>query len=160
VLTGHASAPTSAGSSDASGGVGIPHEEAPVRSPAITAVVDFLGLSEMVEPTSGDLVAFRLGVLYPYSRDLQRVCTRFEVASQQYPDAVSLLLGQTTRAVPALSLEQFDVIASYLESIATLYNRIAFAPGPAGGSVGSAHKKVQDALAHATRPSTAGAGAP
>jgi hypothetical protein len=49
-------------------------EEARVSSPSVTAVVRLLGLSELVETTGGDVASVPLGVLYPYSRDLQRVC--------------------------------------------------------------------------------------
>jgi hypothetical protein len=49
-----------------------------------------------------------------------------------------------------LSVEQFEAVSSYLESIATLKN-CSLSPGPAGASVGTAHKLVSDAIVHTPR---------
>jgi hypothetical protein len=137
-------------------------EEARMSSPSVTAVVRFLGLSELVETAGGDQASFPLGVLYPYSPDLQRVCARFDAVLGECPDAAPMLLGEAPGEVRALSSEQLKAVTSYLESIATLYSRIAFAPGPAGVSVGTAHKLATDAIARTTRPTKAKAevGAP
>lgn len=128
--------------------VGTP-EEAVVGSPSDIAVIEFLGLAHTVEPCA-NIVSFRLGVLYPYSRDLRRVCTTFAAASRRCPEAVPMLLGDASHNVLPLSVEQLDAVTSYLASISRLYNRIAFAPGPAGSSVSIAHTMVREAMARAT----------
>jgi hypothetical protein len=43
-------------------------------------------------------------------------------------------------------------VTSYLQSIATVHSRIAFAPGPAGVSVRTARKMASEAIAPTTRP--------
>jgi hypothetical protein len=94
-------------------------------------VVRFLGLSEVAETAWGEMASFPLGVLYPYSRDLQRVCDRFDTVLRQCPEVASLFIGEARPEVASLSPEQLEAVNSYLESIATLYERIAFAPGTA-----------------------------
>jgi hypothetical protein len=49
--------------------------------------VRFLGLSECVEDADGGPVSFPLGLLYPYSHDLQRLCASFNAPSQEWPRA-------------------------------------------------------------------------
>jgi hypothetical protein len=122
-----------------------------VISPVVAPVVRFLGLSEVAETAWGEVASFPLGVLYPYSRDLQRVCDRFDTVLRQCPEVASLFIGEARREVAFLSPEQLEAVNSYLESIATLYERIAFAPGTAGRSVATAYRLVSDAIAHTTR---------
>jgi hypothetical protein len=113
-------------------------------------LVQFLGLSEVVETTWGQMASFPLGVLYPYSRDLQRVCERFDAVSRECPETASLFIGERRRPVAHLSPRQLAAATSYLESIATLHSRIAFAPGPAGRTVATAYHLVSDAIARTT----------
>jgi hypothetical protein len=115
-------------------------------------VVRFLGLTEVAETAWGEKASFPLGILYPYSRDLQRVCERFDTVTEECPEVASLFIGETRRQVATLSNEQLVAVNSYLESIATLYSRIAFAPGTAGRSVAAAYRLVSDAIAQRTRP--------
>jgi hypothetical protein len=105
-------------------------------------VVDFLGLSEAARIADDGEASFPVGVLYPYSRDLQRVCSCYDTLHHNSPAAATILL---TEAVgPAVA--QSPAVVAFLASIATLYSRIAFAPGPAGASVGAAYRRVADGL--------------
>jgi len=113
-----------------------------------TRVVRFLGLSELT--VDGDAPSFPLGVLYPYSRDLQRVCARYDALCRTCPDAAAILVGDSQGTLAALSLEQANGVSSYLSSIATLHSRIAFAPGVGGDSVGAAYRLTKDAIVHRT----------
>jgi hypothetical protein len=122
-----------------------------VISPTVAPVLHFLGLSEVAETAWGEKASFPLGVLYPYSRDLQRVCERFDAVTRECPEVASLFIGGTLREVATLSREQLVAVNSYLESIATLYSRIAFAPGTAGRSVATAYQLVSNAIAQRTR---------
>jgi hypothetical protein len=122
-----------------------------VISPTVAPVVQFLGLTEVAETAWGEKASFPLGVLYPYSRDLQRVCERFDAVTRECPDVASLFIGGEQREVAALSHQQLVAVNSYLESIATLYSRIAFAPGTAGRSVAAAYRLVSDAIAQRTQ---------
>jgi hypothetical protein len=117
-------------------------------------VLAFLGLSDVAETTWGEKASFPLGVLYPYSPDLQRVCERFDAVVHECPDDASLFIGETRRDVASLSPEAFQAVSSYLQSIATLSSRIAFAPGTAGRSVATAQGLVSDAIAHANQGPT------
>ena len=91
-------------------------------------VVRFLGLSALVVIDAGSgRAAFPLGILYPYTADLRRVCAAFGGASRTVPDASS--------------------VALLLASIATLYSRIGFALGPAAAAVvADAYYTVEKAL--------------
>ena len=124
-----------------------------MSSASVTPAVRFLGLSECVESNDGGVVSFPLGLLYPYSRDLERVCTDFDAMSRQWPHPASLLevaaRGDGDEA--PLSTSATAAAEAFLESAATLYNRIAFA-GPAGASVARAHARVSAELAHTLRP--------
>jgi hypothetical protein len=115
-------------------------------------------LSEVAETAWGEVASFPLGVLYPYSRDLQRVCERFDAVLRECPDVASLFIGETRREVASLNHEELETVNSYLESIATLSSRIAFAPGTAGRSVATAYARVSDAIAHTrqSRPAETG----
>jgi hypothetical protein len=42
----------------------------------------------------------------------------------------------------------FEAVTSYVESIATLYDHVAFASGTAGRSVATAYRLVSNAIAH------------
>ena len=113
-----------------------------------TRVVRFLGLSELT--ADGDAPSFPLGVLYPYSHDLQRVCACYDALCRNCPDAAAILVGDSPGRLAALSLEQAKAVSSYLSSIATLHSRIAFAPGVGGASVGAAYRLTKDAIVHST----------
>jgi hypothetical protein len=129
-----------------------------VISPTVAPVVRFLGLTEVAETAWGEVASFPLGVLYPYSRDLQRVCERFDAVLQDCPEYASRFIGEVRREVASLSPEQLETVNSYLESIATLASRIAFAPGTAGRSVATAYRRVSDAIAHNRSIKTTGPG--
>jgi hypothetical protein len=115
-----------------------------------TRVVRFLGLSDLAT-ADGDAPSFPLGLLYPYSRDLQRVCACYDALCRACPEAASMLVGDGPGVLAALSLEQAQAVTSYLSSIATLHGRIAFAPGRGGESVGAAYRLTRDAIVHNTR---------
>jgi hypothetical protein len=117
-------------------------------SPAVAPVLRFLGLSEVAETAWGEKASFPLGVLYPYSTDLQRVCERFDAVLRECPEDASLFIGETRRDVAFLSPKGLEMVNSYLQSIATLSSRIAFAPGTAGRSVATAYRLLSDAIAH------------
>lgn len=120
--------------------------------PSGTPAVRFLGLSEWVEARDGDGESFPLGLLYPYSRDLQHVCTCFDAMARQWPSPPSLLgaaAGAKGDEAP-LSPSATAAAEAFLVSTATLYHRIAFA-GPAGASVARAHARVTEELAHRRR---------
>jgi hypothetical protein len=68
---------------------------------------------------------------------------------QDCPEYASRFIGEVRHEVASLSPEQLET-DSYLESIATLYNRIAFATGKGGRSVATAYRLVSDAIAHTT----------
>jgi len=124
-----------------------------MSSASVTPAIRFLGLSEWVEAKDGEAVSFPLGLLYPYSRDLHRVCTSFDAMSRQWPHPPSLLgaaAGGKGDEAP-LSPSATAAAEAFLVSTATLYNRIAFA-GPAGASVARAHARVTEELAHRGQP--------
>jgi hypothetical protein len=109
-----------------------------------TRVVHFLGLADLT--ADGDVPSFPLGVLYPYSRDLQRVCTCYDAVCRDCPDVASALVGDDRGARATLSPEQAASVSSYLHAIATLHSRIAFAPGRGGESVAAAYRRAHDAM--------------
>jgi hypothetical protein len=108
-----------------------------------TRVIAFLGLGDIAEIVAG-VARFRLGVLYPYSRDLQRVCATADALALADPGLCSVLLGESA-AGDTPPLEQPPVVMAFLASVATLYDRIAFAPGPARELVGAAYNQASDA---------------
>jgi hypothetical protein len=110
-----------------------------------TRVVRFLGLSDLTETVAG-LPAFPLGVLYPYSSDLQRVCTNGAAMCEEYPEITSMLLGERDGATVSVPVDEPTVVTDFMTSINALYNRIAFAPGPAGGNVALAFQQATRAL--------------
>jgi hypothetical protein len=114
-------------------------------------VVRFLGLSDLTENGHGDAASFPLGILYPYSRDLQRVCRCYDSVHEQCPEAASILLAEPQGKLPALNPDQSAAVTAYLASIATLHSQIAFAPGHAGESVGAAYRVASDTLVPTTR---------
>ena len=117
---------------------------------ATTRVVEFLGLADLAH-VAGDKASFPLGVLYPYSSDLQRVCTRYDALYRASPAVASLLLGASTEARAPLPADRAGAATAFLASIATLHSRIAFAPGGAGASVGAAYCMAGDALVPTAR---------
>jgi hypothetical protein len=119
-------------------------------SPATSShVVRFLGLTELTRITDGE-ASFPLGILYPYTSDLRRVCRAYEAMSRGAPDTSVLEVGTTGRAPARREGALAPAEATFLASIATLHSRIAFAPGPAGASVAAAYRQVHDSLAPTT----------
>jgi len=109
--------------------------------------VGLLGLSTWVDTGDAGQVSFPLGVLYPYSSELQGVCTSFDALLKEWPEA-GLLLTNTAHTVrPAPSPDAQGAAAAFLASIATLYGRIAFAGRP-GTSLARAYAHVSEALAY------------
>jgi hypothetical protein len=132
-----------------------------MSSPSVNPAVRFLGLSEWVEARDGDAVSFPLGLLYPYSRDLQRACTCFDAMVRQWPHPASLLevaAGGNGDCAP-LSPSATAAAEAFLVSTATLYDRIAFA-GTAGASVARAHARVTEELTQRGRLKRDVAGSP
>jgi hypothetical protein len=115
-------------------------------SATVSRVVRFLGLSGVAEIV-GDTASFPLGVLFPYSGDLRRVCTSYEAVREEWPEAASMLVGELHGETGPLRPEQTGAVTTFLASIATLHSRIAFAPGHAGASVGEAYRRACDASA-------------
>jgi hypothetical protein len=113
-------------------------------------VVRFLGLSDVADTASGREGSFPLGILYPYSRDLQRVCSCYDDLCREEPGtAATLLDGRTAGASPGAHEPQAPTLTAFLAAIATLHGRIAFAPGPAGASVAAAFRLASDAVGSA-----------
>jgi hypothetical protein len=119
-----------------------------MTSSTASRVVRFLGLSEVAETATGE-ASFPLGILYPYSRDLQRVCSCYDDLCREYPDTASILLGETNGTPGSPPGSQAPTTAALFAAIATLYSRIAFAPGPAGASVSAAYQLASDAAGYA-----------
>ena len=109
------------------------------------ACVGLLGLSAWVDARDADQVSFPVGLLYPYSRDLQRVCARFDDVLREWPEAGVALTDAARRDEPAPSPQATAAAEALLESITALYDRIAFT-GPAGVFVARAHDRVSEAL--------------
>lgn len=124
-------------------------------SSANIACVGLLGLSPWVDATDADGVSFPLGLLFPYSSDLQRVCTCFDAVLEEWPAAALMLTGADTTDRPAPSADASAAAAAFLESIAALYGRIAFA-GTAGTSLARAYGHASEALAHSGRVGASG----
>src|SRR5271169_705054 len=96
-------------------------------------LIEFLGLAGFMDDTVAS-PAFPLGVLYPYSADLRRVCDRYAEAVAAFPATRPLLVGVPPRSGPS-GLDQpgaANAVARYLSSIKTLKGRIDFAPGGVG----------------------------
>ena len=119
-----------------------------MTSATASSVVRFLGLSEVAETATGE-ASFPLGILYPYSRDLQRVCSCFDDLCQEFPDTASSLLGGMNGTAGSLPGSRAPTVAALLAAIATLHGRIAFAPGHAGASVSAAYRLASDAVGSA-----------
>lgn len=117
-------------------------------SPATASkVVRFLGLSELTRIIDGE-ASFPLGILYPYTIDLRRVCAAYEVMTHDAPERSAALIDDAGRpASGPRTHEQTPAEAAFLTSIAALHSRIAFAPGSAGSSVAAAYRQVHDSLA-------------
>ena len=93
--------------------------------------VCFLGLSDVAQIRDGE-ASFPLGILYPYTGDLRRVCSAYEALSRESANGSPQFVGDTTPAG-----------ATLLESIAALHRRIAFAPGSAGANVAAAYRQAE-----------------
>lgn len=109
-------------------------------------LIEFLGLTDFVDHTT-ERASFPLGVLYPYSADLQRVCERYTDVADGFPHALPLLLG--TAAGEGAGMNDAGAAAAvsrYLSSIKTLQGRIDFAPGSVGIAVGRAYRLASMAV--------------
>ena len=111
-----------------------------------TDVIRFLGLSDVADTTTGQ-ASFPLGILYPYSQDLRRVCACYDDLADEDPGTAAALLGGTGGAPGALPDPKARTAESLLAAIATLHRCIVFAPGPAGASVAAAYRRASDTLA-------------
>ena len=114
-------------------------------SSANVACVGLLGLTAWADAGDADGVSFPLGRLYPYTSDLQRVCTCFDALLAEWPDAPLMLTGVPRTARLAPGPDATAAATAFLDSIATLYGRIAFA-GSAGTSLARAYARLSDAL--------------
>lgn len=112
-------------------------------------MVGYLGLTDVVESVDGE-VRFPLGVLYPYSRDLQRVCVSYDAMCTEVPDAGAMMQGTSAQVRPR-SAGQAKAVDDFLASIATLQTRIEFAPGAPGARVRAAYTRARQALLPGTR---------
>jgi hypothetical protein len=111
-----------------------------VSGASAAAVVRFLGLTEVANTLRGGEATFPLGILYPYSRDLQRVCACYDELCREHPVTAASLIGDgTPYASPGAPA---PTLTSFLASIGTLQRRIAFAPGPAGAAVAGAYRRA------------------
>ena len=113
-------------------------------------LIEFLGLTDFVDDTAG-WTAFPLGVLYPYSADLRRVCDRYADAVAAFPATRPLLVGIAPRTGHS-GLDQggaADAVDRYLSSIKTLQGRVDFAPGGVGIALGRAYRDVTKAVKQA-----------
>jgi len=115
-------------------------------------VVHFLGLTESTE-TEGGRVVFPLGILYPYTPDLRRVCAAFAALEEADPHAAAVLIMPRSAAALEPPVEQTPELAAFVASIGALHGRIAFAPGPAPDAVRSAfHDATAATTAAHVRP--------
>jgi hypothetical protein len=116
-----------------------------------TALIAFLGLRAEVEPVTSPLGwAFPLGVLYPYTTDLNDVSALFERISVTRPDMVGTLLGERDGVPITLAPDELGSVHAYLKSIRSLHSRICFAGGAADRAVSAAYRRALDAIARAT----------
>jgi hypothetical protein len=116
-------------------------------------LVEFLGLTAAVGPAPERSLAFRLGVLYPYSGDLRRVYDSYVAVAAEFPDAAPLLVGR--RARPLFELRDGDgasvALDRYVAAVDALRDRTGFASSSADSSVEHASTAVSDAIARAKR---------
>jgi hypothetical protein len=119
-------------------------------SSANIACVGLLGLSAWVDTGDAGRVSFPLGLLYPYSSDLQSVCTCFDAVLKEWPEAALMLTIAARTDQPAPGPDATAATTAFLESIAALYGRIAFV-GPAGTSLARAYAHVREALTRSGR---------
>jgi hypothetical protein len=118
---------------------------APRPAAGFDRLIEFLGLTDFVDHTT-ERPSFPLGVLYPYSADLQRVCERFAEVSEAFPLTVPLLLGVTGHGALLQEPGAAGAVARYLSAIKTLQGRIDFAPGAVGIAVGRAYRQAMTAI--------------
>jgi hypothetical protein len=115
-------------------------------------LIEFLGLADFADETA-EWTSFPLGVLYPYSADLRRVCDRYAEAVAAFPATRPLLVGIAPRTGRS-GLDEpgaAGAVARYLASIKTLQGRIDFAPGGVGIAVGLAYREATKAVRQAER---------
>jgi hypothetical protein len=125
---------------------------APATDTDFGPLVEFLGLTGFVDDRTGP-TSFPLGVLYPYSADLRRVCDRYAEVVAAFPATVPLLVGTAPRTGRS-GLDEppaADAVARYLSAIKTLQGRIDFAPGGVGIAVGQAYRQASKAVKQARK---------
>jgi len=125
---------------------------APALDTDFRTLVEFLGLADFVDGAF-DLTSFPLGVLYPYSADLRRVCDRYADAAAAFPATKPLLVGTAPHSGHS-GLDQpgaSDAVARYLSAIKILQGRIDFAPGGVGIAVGRAYRDATKAVKQAAK---------
>jgi hypothetical protein len=117
-------------------------------SPAPSSeVVGLLGLSEVAQVVDGE-ASFPLGILYPYTKALRRVCSSYDSLCRDFPDTPSLLASGKAAHVQSPGPDgRASAVAGFLASVASLQSQIAFAPGPAGSSVAAAYRRTRELLA-------------
>jgi hypothetical protein len=113
-------------------------------STSVAPLIEFLGLTDFVDHTT-ERPSFPLGVLYPYTADLRRVCDRYTEVSEAFPATVPLLLGASSHGA-VVDEAAGDGVSRYLSSIKTLKGRIDFAPGGVGLAVGEAYRLASLAI--------------
>jgi len=119
----------------------------PAPTTDFSPLVEFLGLTDFVDDRTGP-PSFPLGVLYPYSADLRRVCDRYAEAVAADPATMPLLLGRAPHTARS-GLDEAasaNAVARYLSAIKTLQGRIDFAPGGVGIAVGGAYREAAKAV--------------
>jgi hypothetical protein len=111
---------------------------APRPAAGVDQLIEFLGLTDFVDHTA-ERPSFPLGVLYPYTADLRRVCDRYTEVAEAFPAIVPLLLGASSHAA-LVEEAAVEGVSRYLSSIKVLKGRIDFAPGGVGLAVGEAYR--------------------
>jgi len=132
------------GSATARQAVGSATAREVVGSAAAGEVVHLLGLTGSAQVVDGE-ASFPLGLLYPYTKALRRVCASYDALCLDFPDTPSRLAGQAAQA-RAPEQGRATAVAAFLASVASLHSQIAFAPGPAGESVAAAYNQAQARL--------------
>ena len=125
---------------------------APATDTDFRPLIEFLGLADFVDGRA-EWTSFPLGVLYPYSADLRRVCDRYAETVGAFPATGPLLVGSAPRTGQS-GLDEpgaADAVARYLSSIKTLQGRIDFAPGGVGIAVGQAYREATKAVKQAAK---------
>jgi hypothetical protein len=100
-------------------------------SSVVVGLLGLLGLGDSAQVVDGE-ASFPLGLLYPYTKALRRVCSSYDALCRDYPDTQSVLAGTAGPAAepgPERGQARASAVAGFLASVASLHNQIAFAPG-------------------------------